>query len=54
MTNYIPAILTKPVMPCDDDIDYNPIVEQMIQDRLDETEFANDLYEHQEGVDYGN
>lgn len=49
MTNYIPIYLTRPIMPADDDVDYNPEIETMIQDRLDETEFENELWERSEG-----
>jgi hypothetical protein len=30
------------IPPKDDDIDYNPEIEQMIQDKIDEAEFEND------------
>jgi hypothetical protein len=48
MTNYIPAKLI--VMPKDDDTDYNDIIDQMIQDRIDFEQFENDLYEREEGL----
>ena len=49
MTNYIPTSLSRLVMPADDDADYNPEIETMIQDRLDATEFENELWERSEG-----
>jgi hypothetical protein len=49
MSNYIPTYLSRPVMPADDDIDYNPEIETMIQDKLDATEFENEIWERSEG-----
>ena len=50
MTNYLPARLI--VMPKDDDTDYNPIIDQMIEDRMEMENWENDLYEREEGISY--
>jgi hypothetical protein len=52
MINYIPARLTKPVMPKDDNVDYNDMIDQMIQDKIDFEQFENDIYEREEGISH--
>jgi hypothetical protein len=45
----IPETKSRVVMPKDDDKDYNPEIDQLIEDKIFDELFENDLYERQEG-----